>query len=235
LSGDHVVSLVADRQGGSTRMQVGNMTFMYAKNLRLSVDSRILWPNNNDNLAQNNTASSNNDSQNQTQPNKIQMFGTIYQSEIGNTRIQCVYELNGTKMMAVNATIPYDGIVECTQYPQIGGEYVIKLTMDQVNYLTIPEKLRVLDPHKIAITDVHPRYLTEHHHNIRDVHFDVHLFGQNLLYLKPEYVRIYLDSESGERCNFTNFDVKDDVMTLRILKKPSEMLIIQIATDENMT
>ena len=49
--------------------------------------------------------------------------------------------------------------------------------MDNVNYLTIPDKVRVLDATQVAITDVHPRYLTVHHHNIRDVHFDVHLFG----------------------------------------------------------
>ena len=126
-----------------------------------------------------------------------------------------------------------DGLLECKDSPKLPGEYVVSLTNDRVNYLTIPDKLRILNPNKVAITDVHPRYLQRHHHNIRDVHFDVHLFGQNLLFIKQDYVRVYLDNET-EAQQFSKFDVKDDIMALRVHRKPKDLLTIQIATDISM-
>lgn len=58
LSGDHRVSLLADGQGGQSKIEVANITLIYAKDLRLSLDSRIIWPR----VAQNSL--SNNQSQN---------------------------------------------------------------------------------------------------------------------------------------------------------------------------
>jgi len=128
--------------------------------------------------------------------------------------------------------------------PRKSGEYQVSLTFDEINYvhlnyrnlthLNLPQSLRILDPSEVAITDVHPRYLTTFHKNTLNVPFTVHLYGKNLFTIKEDYVRVYLD-DSLEAQNFTSFESEDGLMRLQILRRPLDVLRIEVATDVNMT